>query len=178
MKNIFFTLLIVFSSVFNCFADSAPCWCDFEIKSANGAFIARVHRDSTKTDASMPIFKDWLLEVYDTKNNTLLWRTEYEYSGYPDGFLSDNGKHFVYVEFWYFENASLLKIYSNGKRIATDKLTGASFNIDPEKLTETVSHRLWLSNSGAFAIFKQDDLELITIDERKHLINLSKGKKK
>lgn len=177
MKAIFLTFFIVFSSVYHCLADSGPCWCNFERKSENGAFVAHVYKDSTKTGGEAQ-FNDWVLSVYDTKSNTLLWSIDYEYSGYPDGYLSDDGKYFVYVEFWYFKDVSLLKIYKEGKRIATDKLTGASFNIDPEKLTETVSHRLWLSNSGAFALFKQGDLELTTIDERKHRINLSKGTKK
>lgn len=178
MRSIFFVIFLILSSAYYCLADSAPCWCNFEIKSRNGAFVAHVYKDSTKTEAATPIFNDWVLSVYDTKSNTLLWRTDYEYSGYPDGFLSDNGKHFVYVEYWYYEDVPLLKIYSKGKRIATDKLTGASFNIDREKITETVSHSLWLSHNGAFATFKQDDLELTTIDERKHRINLSSGKKK
>lgn len=92
MRSVFLVIFLILSSAYYCLADSPPCWCNFEIKSGNGVFVPYVHKDSTKTEAAIPILNEWVLSVYDTKSNTLLWSTEYEYNGYPDGYLSDNGK--------------------------------------------------------------------------------------
>ena len=174
---VFFTL---FSFGFNCFADSPPCWCDFEKTSSNNRYTAKVFRDSSIIEKSSPIFVGWKLTVYDTKTKKYVWTIDYDYSGYPDGYVTDNGKSFVYVEYWYYDQSSLISIYTNGKKLNTEKITGHSFNINREKLRETVSHRLWLKEDGKFVKFisnKRDYIEISTIDNKVHKIDLSDGKK-
>ena len=88
--------------------------------------------------------------------------TPYQYSGYADGQLSDDGKYFVYVEYWYYPQIPLVKIYKNGEHISSDSLTGLSFKIQPDKLAETASHWLWLSN-GNNAGFQKNQLDILFI---------------
>ncbi len=122
----------------------------------------------------------WTLTVYDNSNTEKpIWTTFYEYSGYEGGDLSDDGKYFVYLEFWYYKDYPLLKIYNNGTAINTNSLKGSNFKISPKKLVNTVSHTLWLSdtNENGFIITsdKQISYMVTTIDKKKHFINLDKG---
>lgn len=140
--------------------------------------MAKVYLDSTKIDDSISIFAGWTLTVYDQISDKPVWTIDYDYSGYMDGYVTDNGKSFVYVEYWYYEQSPLIKIYTKGKKLNTDKFTGSFFKIDNAKLKETVSHWLWLYEDGEFAILKNDKrdyIEIKTIDNKKHKFDLSTG---
>lgn len=180
MRKIFITLFIIACFCYNCFADAPPCWCNFERTSGNGKYTAKVYHDSTNIDEHKPISEGWTLTVYDNLSNKPVWTIDYDYSGYPDGYVADNGKSFVYVEYWYDEQSPLIKIYTNGQKLNTNELTGSFFKIDKVKLKETISHRLWLYEEGAFAILKsdkQDYIEIKTIDNQKYKFDLSTGRK-
>lgn len=172
---LFFLSLTKFS-----LADQPPCWCKFEIKSKNEKFIAvveRLHEDSLK----QPRLSKWTLTVYaiNKKVKKLLWATSYDYSGYTDGQLSDDGKYFVYVEYWYYAQSPLVKIYKSGEHINSDSLTGLNFKIPSDKLGETVSHWLWLSDANSIGFQKNSTGNFIysirTIDGKIHFIDIDKA---
>lgn len=180
MKKVFAIVFLFFCLNIRCFADSPPCWCVFEKTSVNGKYTAKIFRDSTQIEEGSPIFVGWRLTVFDNTLNKPIWTIDYDYTGYPDGYITDNGKSFVYVEYWYYEQSPLIRIYTDGKKINTEKLTGGLFNINSEKLVQTVSHRLWLNDDGEFAKLindKRDYIEITTIDQKKHRIDLLTGRK-
>lgn len=160
-------------------ADEPPCWCNFKIESANKQFCAVVNK-AEKDSLKEPWSSEWTLSVYHVINGNkkLLWKTVYNYSGYSDGYLSDDGNYFVYVEYWYYADAQAIKIYKNGTAVNTASLKCSAFKVPFSKLAKTVSHWLWLADDfGAFqSIPNSDKCFLIkTRDGNNHLVDLDKG---
>jgi hypothetical protein len=180
MQRVLFILvsLLFYSSTY---ADSPPCWCKFEEESANKKYVAVVDRPQ-KDSLIEPWKSVWTLTVYErtAKGNRQLWKIKYQYTGYPGGMISDDGKTFIYVEFWYYANSSLVDIYRQGDKVNTSRLKGVNFKIPKDKLVETVSHQLWLWDEGNAYAYKTYNnqllLELRTIDGRTHYVNISNGR--
>ena len=88
--------------------------------------------------------------------------------------LSEDGANFVAVSFWYFADTPVVTIYrAEGQR----SLDGEAFNVSRHKLQKTVSHRLWLTNEQQpYAFVGADQLRVVTIDNRSHLIDLRTGR--
>jgi len=167
-------LFINFSSIHP--LDEPPCWCEFEAKSPNNhysAWVKRVEKDSLKE----PWDAEWYIEVSqrytDRLDSTLLWQSKYDYDGYPDGCLSDDGKYFTYVNYWFYKDVNIVKIYKEGHFVGG--IEGHEFNIPKSKLTQTVSHELWLGEGKGHGCYKQIDgkqyLKLFTSDNKKHMVN-------
>lgn len=173
-------LLFLFSALI-CQADQPPCWCEFFKESANKQFVAhvkKVNQGPLKPGQQ----EEWELLVFrrnNTRDSTLLWKSHYRYDGYPDGILSDNGKTFAYVNYWYPYKASAVELYRSGKH--TGSIPGTAFNIPASKLSKTVSHQLWLATEGQPYEFvmnadrKDYFLKIRTIDGRTHLIDGATG---
>lgn len=176
-------LLSTFLATLICYADQPPCWCAFEEKSANGKYVAVVNRP--KADSLIDPWKSvWTLTVYEYvgKRKKLLWKVKYDYSGYPDGILSNDGQTFIYVEYWYYSNANMVAIYRNGKRINAPNLKGEDFKIPPHKLQQTVSHQRWLKIEGPAYNFVRTSndkllLRIQTIDDKIHFFDITNGKR-
>jgi hypothetical protein len=180
MQRVIF-IFICFLFCSSAYADSPPCWCKFEEQSANKKYFAIV--DRPQKDSLIDPWKSvWTLTVYErtAKGKRQLWKTKYDYTGYPGGMLSSDGQTFTYVEFWYYANSPLIDIYRQGKRVNTSGLTGLNFNIPRSKLVQTVSHQLWLWDEGNAYTYKSNNnqllLELRTIDGRIHDIDVSNGR--
>ena len=153
------------------FCDEPPSWKDFEVKSANGKFTAKV--------AAAPGTRNYRLSVYAAGDTGVMWSCGYDYDGYPGGMLSDDGIAFVYVNPWYKDNAPVVTVYHNGRKTAA--LRGADFQVERSALKQTASHQLWLSGDGAACSFKRDSggrlmVEIVTIDGKKHTITTETGK--
>lgn len=176
--GIIFFVTIMFSH--SIFADEPPSWQEFEIKSTNGRYMAKVTSvDENKT--LQPWECKYKLVVYETREerNKELWSCVYDYDGYSGGLLSDDGSTFAYINFWYYDTSPVVSIYQNGSKVATIK--GKDFNIPDSKLINTVSHRLWLTENDVQYQFKDNEgkplvLEIITIDGKKHIIDVKTGK--
>jgi len=153
------------------FCDEPPSWKDFEVKSANGDFIAKV--------AASPGTRNYRLSVYAAGDTGVMWSCGYDYDGYPGGLLSDDGIVFVSINTWYKDNAPVVTVYHNGRKTAA--LRGADFHVERSALKQTASHQLWLKGDGEAYRFSRDSggrlmVEIVTIDGKKHAITAETGK--
>jgi hypothetical protein len=172
-----FLLSAIYSSSY---ADSPPCWCPFEDQSANKKYVAIVTRP--KEDSLVdPWTSIWTLSVYERagKHKRLLWKMTYDYTGYPHGILSNDGKTFTYIHFWYRSHTPLVHIYRQGQKINTLGLIGRNFRIPIHKLQPTSSHHLWLALEKAPYHYYTDNNHLFvkinTIDGKSHYIDTLTG---
>lgn len=169
-------VLIIFFS-FEVVADEPPCWCNFVIKSPNNKYYAQITLDK-KESIQNSIKNKWIITVYKVKIKDTIkhWETEYKYDGYVGGVLSNDGNVFAYVNFWYYNNQSVVSIYKKGK--LAKQIKGYEFNIIENKMRKTVSHRLWLNSEKEHYGFIKDTSQVIlfinTIDNKTHSINCNK----
>lgn len=146
MKLYIFLASLIISLV--AFADQPPDWRDYVVTSKNRKWTALVSRNYAEKD---PWDDAWTLSIYkgfhypyprpDLKP---VWSMAYGHSGYSEGQLSDDGKIFVYVEFWYREHYPAIKIYREDCVLVKN---GSFFNVG-KNLEKTVSHELWLKEGG------------------------------
>ena len=129
-------------------ADDPPSWSEFDVRSPNGHYLATVSVREKPEGAPRWVWQ-YQLTVFDTRQGTRqsLWSCDYTYDGYSGGYLSDDGSAFVYVNFWYEPDGPGISMYRLGKK--TGVLLGREFNIPASSLRSTVSHQLWLDDSGA-----------------------------
>jgi hypothetical protein len=92
---------------------------------------------------------EWKFQVSvqaNGKQSLELWKQDYHHTGYSNGMLSNDGKYFVYVEFWYYPKGDLVTLYSaNGIK----RWTASELSISSWWLPKTVSHRLWLAEGDS-----------------------------
>ena len=50
------------------------------------------------------------VESNTSVDSILNWKSNYDYDGYPDGILSNNGKYFTYVNYWFYSDFEIVKI--------------------------------------------------------------------
>ncbi|WP_299948458.1 hypothetical protein [uncultured Microbulbifer sp.] len=138
--------LILFFIPLQAYADQPPDWRNFKVTSANGKWNAFVGRDYNE-GAKYPWEDTWTLSVYKafrypipTPSEIPIWSRPYDPSGYAGGYLSDDGKVFVYVEYWYHKDRPVVKIFREDCKIFKD---GNFFKVG-KNLKKTVSHELWL----------------------------------
>ncbi len=162
-------------------ADEPPSWSKFESASANGRFRAEV-RVKEKSAGTNPWDSKYQLSVFEVsrQSGTPIWSCDYDYDGYPDGMLSDDGSTFVYVNSWYYADSPAVSVYHNGKKVGI--LRGQDFKIAQSKLRRSASHELWLDESEMpHARFVSTPnlplaLEVRTIDKNIHLIDVASAK--
>ena len=161
------------------FADQPPSWSEFNVRSPNGHYLAEVRVKDKRADTSLTE-QTYVLTVFDARQGIRrhsLWSCEYEYDGYSDGLLSDDGSTFVYVNFWYAQDGPVVSIYRHGKKSGI--VLGREFNI---RARSTVSHQAWLDDSVSPNVrFVQAGtrplaLEITTLDHKTHLIDVESGK--
>jgi len=170
-------LLLAFSSLAS--ADEPPSWVEFEVKSANGKFIAEIKARSGQENKDYHE-REYELSVYELAGagRRKLWSATYRYDGYPGGMLSDDGAAFVYVNFWYYRDRPAVSIYRAGQSVKA--IRGSEFEIDPSAIQETVSHKLWLSDEPRRVEFSSSGarsliLLILTRDKRLHQVDVATG---
>ena len=171
-RLLFLAILGLILSVERVFADEPASWSDFKVQSKNGEYTADIRLNS---EVEMRSQGGYSLSVYPTANpSKILWSSPYRYDGYSWGNLSDDGKAFVYVNFWYDDN-SVVFIYREGQSVK--EITGREFAVDPTKMQATVSNRLWLADEESNVRFEGSDVLVIkTRDDKIHTIDLLIGK--
>lgn len=171
--------ILFFSSLV--FADEPPEWDEFETTSANGKYTAEVEI-KTKDEMTNPWEWQYKLNIYETGmvQKETMWSCDYHYDGYHGyTLLSDDGSTFIYINQWYYSEDPGVMIYRNGQK--NSELKGRAFKIDPSKLTQTVSHQLWLNeDEPKYRLISSEnlrlELEIITIDKKHHIIDVASGK--
>lgn len=125
-------------------ADSPPDWrTSFHVPSANLQYNAEV-TPRKKGKAGEPWNWSYQVAVYSAKpHHKELWRSEYFHSGYSGGLLSDDGNYFVYLEFWYRSDSTLIAVYSKSEN---KSIMAKDLGILGLEFPKTVSHQLWLKN--------------------------------
>ncbi len=104
----------------------APSFESFEVSSENGSFVAVVHQSED----------EWILTVYGERTEDPLWSCVYDYSGYPGGYLADDGRSFVSVELIYAAEGSLVQLYTEGRLVAT--LDAQALDLELEDLPPAI----------------------------------------
>lgn len=139
-------LLLGFSAL--SLADQPPDWSEFVVQAQNKKWSAVVHPEGGSKE---PWNDKWVLNVYKgfylsrpAPNVKPVWTTNYDSSGYSGGYLSNDGSTFSYVEFWYYQNQPVLRMYRADCNIQKN---GSSFAVG-SGLQKTASHQLWLKGSG------------------------------
>ncbi|MEQ3725625.1 hypothetical protein [Alcanivorax sp.] len=152
--NRFLYLLLSLSAI--SFADQPPDWSEFSVQSENKQWSAIVH---PKGNAQERREDEWVLKIYKgfylsppAPNVQPAWTTEYKPSGYSGGYLSNDGSTFSYVDFWYYPDSPVLRMYRTECNI---QINGASFNVGSD-LQQTVSHQLWLKGAGSVEYIRSE----------------------
>jgi len=169
MTKYLLIIWLVFYNIDLSFGDEPPSWRPYKVFSQNKKYFCWIDYNIKDTSKSLRDIK-WRLSVY-SNDSILIWYKDYKPTGYPDGLLSDDGNKFVYVEFWYFHDANLVKV--TRKDQPDISLIGQDFHIPGIFLQQTVSHKLWLEKYD----LKNDRLTILTRDGRIWLINLQNGSK-
>ena len=154
-------------------ADEPGSWAPFEVCSENGQYCAEVV--AIDGENKTPWNRNYRLTITRNNGGTNLefWSAPYRYDGYPGGVLASDGRTFVYVNYWFYSDRPVVRIYREGRRF---DLVGAAFNISESKLIATVSHQVWLSDRRpAYALLNEQTLKIRTIDGKTHLVHLATG---
>lgn len=156
MKTYLLLLLIFFPLV--SYSDQPPDWENYKVTSYNGRWAAFLSRDYNQ-DAKYPWEDTWTLSVYKAfqypvpgPNQIPVWARPYDPSGYAEGYLSNDGKIFVYVEHWYRKNHPAVKIF---REYCTIFKNGSFFNVGTN-LEKTASHELWLRDGSKTEFVSKD----------------------
>lgn len=145
MYRLFAALLIPVS--LTAFADSPPSYSPFEVKSENSKFVAKVDVANRMGKLSPWDWK-YNIKVFDVaRMSKPLWESGYKFDGYGGGTLSNDGRFFAYVSFWFFEDRPIVYLYKKG---STKTYSAHDLRISSNGLRETVSHKLWLKDGGGF----------------------------
>ncbi|PVY40271.1 hypothetical protein [Pontibacter virosus] len=172
MKKAFSIVFLLLFSIINGNADSPPSWTPYKVESENGEFftwLRFVDSDATKS----PWERKWTLIVY-TKDSTELWQQQIRPMGYPEGKLSNDGKYFSYVNYWYYSDSPVVEVYRREKKPFA--ITGDKFDIPTQYLQQTSSHRLWLADKGYhYANGAKQQLIINTRDSNTWVVDLETG---
>ena len=97
--RLFLILLFLAATKYVSFADEPPSFSDFKVESGNGEYFAVVQCAVEK--CSPYGLGNYSLSVYRKPDpSAAIWSVPYHYDGYEGGYLSDDGKTFLYVSFW------------------------------------------------------------------------------
>ena len=173
LPTVFTAVLGLSTALTPVLADEPPSWAPFEVCSENGRFCATVK--AIDGNSETPWNQDYRLTMSErlSGGDREIWSMTYDYDGYSGGMVAPDGKTFVYVNYWFYPDSAVVRIYREGRQFG---LTGAAFDIPESKLVDTVSHKLWLSQHRSFyAQIDENTLQIHTIDGKSHLIHLGSG---
>lgn len=140
--------------------DEPPSFGAYSIYSQNYHYVAQIVPD-------WPERRTFTLSVSDARRaeHNPLWSVPYDYLGYKDGILSNDGSTFAQVSFWYYHNKPVVIIYRNGKKTASIK--GRAFDLFKGKLERSVSHTLWFPDTGYdYDFITRNDVLYLRINTR------------
>lgn len=157
-------LTIFFLNFTFVFADEPPSWQPYKKVSGNSEFFAWVNYADSDT-TKYPSERKWQLSVFK-RDSTLLWKRDFKPTGYEDGYLTDDGKNFVVIEFWYHPEGNAVSIFNENSNDFFIK--GEEFNIPEIFLEKTVSHKLWTENYEV----KDHHIFIETLDKTKWKIDI------
>ena len=146
-------------------ADEPGSWEPFKVCSESGQYCAGVA--AIDGNVEEPRNRNYHLTI--TRNSgggeLEIWSSPYHYDGYPGGIISSDGMTFVYVNYWFYADTAVVRIYREDHLL---DLVGAVFKIPESKLIDTVSHQLWLSERRpAYKLLDEERLQIQTIDGKK-----------
>lgn len=156
-------LILLFTFTF-VFADEPPSWREYKKVSDNLDFFAWVHFADNDT-IKYPWERKWQLSVFD-KDSILFWKREVNPSGYVDGYITDDGRHFITIDEWYYPKKNVVRIFNANHNDFFIK--GEEFKIPEIFLRETVSHQLWIEK---YQIVNHQ-LFIETVDRTKWIIDI------
>lgn len=144
LKMTFGALLLTVPGVL--VADDPPSFEEFDVHSDNKRFLAQIrvadilpHGDR---DGSRQVWEVDVFDVSGKKQLVKLWSSPFNYSGYPGGLLSDDGKRLAVVSYWFDENQPMIEVYGPEGRLAS--ILGKEIAFDRSKVENTDSHQRWL----------------------------------
>ena len=169
MKQLFLVLFSIILPLLS-WADSPPCYCKFKTVSENGHYFAWVDAHGLDT-IKEPWNADWKLTVYKKSGNdsTIVWKTDYDNSGYPSGTLSNDGLSFFYINDWYAHDYGVVVLYRDGRKVG--QVYGKEFKLKYDQMQSTVSHHLWLKKREIVPNKGHYDMILYTMDGKVHLVS-------
>lgn len=119
---------------------------------------------------------DFRIRMLDKRGDSdqVSWEQEYDHPGYRGGLVTSDGRYFVYVDQWFYEEGAAVTIIEENGII---EIPGKAFGIDENELIPTASHRLWLAQEDweHHARLEGKRLVLQLIDGRKAIITLEDG---
>ncbi|MCJ8290894.1 MAG: hypothetical protein HRT58_15425 [Crocinitomicaceae bacterium] len=169
MKSILLACFILFFC-FLSYADKPPCWCSFKIDSENEkyfAWITPIQIDSL----DKPWEIDWQITVFMVVkgDSTEQWDSKYAPNGYVEGILSNDGKTFVTVDYWYHPETDIVIMYNENGPFCS--VNSSQLSIKDEDLKKTVSHNIW-RNNYFFERPNQSSIIIETFDGINRLIKI------
>ena len=156
------------------YGDEPPSWEEFDVSTRDDSYCAEIRRVSTtETRPSDAVY--WL-RVFSRSGDSpgLFWSKRYQYDGYPEGVLTDDGRRFVYVSHWYHLDRPVVRIVSETGDFT---LNGKAFELAMSSLRRTVSHELWLADTPKpFHLVDVHTLAISTRDGGTYRIDLRTGR--
>ncbi len=164
-------LFIFFIFVNNVYSDEPPDWGEFTIHSENHNFKADI--EYSKGDSlKKPWDRTWKIRVYALKPETsIIWEQDFFHDGYGDGILSNDGKAYVYVDYWLRMKSDQVEIYLQDSIL---RLSGEDLTLVPSNYQHTVSHQIWVENYYLVPNQITDSTKLIfeTLDSKRLELSL------
>lgn len=155
-------------------ADEPPSWQEFAVCTRDGRYCANVER--VDPGSSDPWKAEYRLRVTltDAGVQRELWSASYQYDGYPYGKLTDDGRRFIYVSHWYWEDRPVVRMVSEEGELTLD---GSVFDVPSSALLPTVSHEVWLADGPrSYRILDRDTLEIAMRNGDTRRVDLRSGR--
>jgi len=156
MKYVFIIVILNFLNLYLC---AAPPKEYVELnnvygESLNKHFYYEIIKDSTYSS------RGWKLLVYSS-DSILFWEKQYKCDWEPEGFLQNDGKHFIDFNTWNSEESIVITIYR--KDTANIEITGKFFNIPKDSLIEHTDYIIeWFKSykiqNDSIIIHTNDDI--------------------
>ncbi|NMM50826.1 hypothetical protein [Marinigracilibium pacificum] len=172
ITRILFILLVLAPN--DILADEPPCWCEFSIYSFDSLYRADIIM--ANHDTSVAAWEnDWIINVFDTSIDSIIWSSKFYNDGYGAGILSNDGKIYVYGNSW------LIMDYKNQLVIYTAdtifQYSGRDLGLIESDYPNTVSHKIWIEDYYLYPNYQTDSTRVIiaTLDSKKIELNIYSG---
>ena len=168
------SLIIIFLPLIT-YGDSPPDWPEYRVCGDGKWFCADIGVASGNFGVADhdSIFVLKMLDMRGTLPR-VIWQREYDHPGYGGGFVTTDGKYFVYVDQWYYADKPVVLVHHEAGVTAVN---GDRFLIRHSALQRTASHYLWLEFTGSqpFATLRGHELILRLIDGRTRKVDIETG---
>lgn len=172
-KRILSMALSLFS--FPLLADEPPAWPEYTVCGDYQRYCARVERIGDEdAEAWNATYRLVMMDMRTPSPKKVLWEQDYNHPGYDGGLVTREGKHFIYVEYWYRDDTPAVSIHSKDGVIT---INGNEFGVSSADRERTASHELWLNWDGTMAPYEvsAEFLTIRLIDGRVARVSLADG---